>query len=131
MVDTRRYSDWFTKAEQDLRSAKILFEHDGDLWVVAFHCQQAAEKYLKGFILASTGLLLEGHNLYRLCKKVCESDTRFNCLLKDCGYLTNYYIETRHPADEPLKISTEEAEECLRIAGAIGKMVLEEINSDS
>ncbi|MHB9095066.1 MAG: HEPN domain-containing protein [Eubacteriales bacterium] len=41
MVDTKRYNDWVVMAEKDLRSAKILFEHDADYGIVCFHCQQA------------------------------------------------------------------------------------------
>lgn len=123
MVDTKKYSDWFIKAAQDLRSAKILLENDGDLWVVVFHCQQAAEKYLKGFILAYTGFLLDGHNLYRLCKKASELYDGFKSLLKDSGYLSNYYVETRYPAEDPLIIDMEEVDECIRITENIKKQV--------
>ena len=45
MVDTKRYKEWLTMAEKDLKSAKILFEHDADYGIVCFHCQQAIEKY--------------------------------------------------------------------------------------
>ena len=43
--------EWLRKAEADLRSARRLFalkptDHD----VVCFHCQQAAEKFLKGLL---------------------------------------------------------------------------------
>jgi HEPN domain-containing protein len=125
MVDTKRYLDWFSKADQDLKSAKILFEHEGDLWVVVFHCQQAAEKYLKGYILVNTGMIVEGHNLYRLCKKAVESDKRFEYLLKDSGYLSNYYIETRYPAEDPLSVTIKEAEECFHITESIRELVYE------
>jgi len=45
VVDTKRYKEWLTMAEKDLKSAKILFEHDADYGIVCFHCQQAIEKY--------------------------------------------------------------------------------------
>ena len=44
---------WFAKASSDLRSAEIIIASDAkDLPsdAVCFHCQQAAEKYLKGFL---------------------------------------------------------------------------------
>lgn len=53
LVDTKRYKDWFDIAEKDLKSAKILFQHDADYGIVCFHCQQAIEKYLKGYIITS------------------------------------------------------------------------------
>ena len=48
MGDSLRYKDWFEKAAHDLRGAEILMEHDGGNDLVAFHCQQAMEKMLKG-----------------------------------------------------------------------------------
>jgi HEPN domain-containing protein len=30
VVDTKRYKEWLIMAEKDLKSAKILFEHDAD-----------------------------------------------------------------------------------------------------
>jgi HEPN domain-containing protein len=40
---------WFDRARHDLRSAKLLIA--GDEYAEAlFHCQQAAEKALKGFL---------------------------------------------------------------------------------
>jgi HEPN domain-containing protein len=38
------------KAENDLRSAKILLAQDGPIDAIAFHLQQAAEKLLKAFL---------------------------------------------------------------------------------
>lgn len=63
MGDSLRYKDWFEKAAHDLRGAEILMEHDGGNDLVAFHCQQAMEKMLKGWLLKTTGELLDGHSL--------------------------------------------------------------------
>lgn len=43
--------DWIKKAEEDIRSAKVLLS-SGILSASAFHMQQAIEKYLKGFLLS-------------------------------------------------------------------------------
>ena len=51
MADSLRYKDWFEKAIQDLRGAEILMRHGGGNDLVAFHCQQAMEKALKGWLL--------------------------------------------------------------------------------
>ena len=63
MGDSLRYKDWFEKAAHDLRGAEILIEHDGGNDLVAFHCQQAMERMLKGWLLKTTGELLDGHSL--------------------------------------------------------------------
>src|SRR5690606_5263203 len=43
---------WWEKGDADLRSARILLEADPPLTdVVCFHSQQAAEKYLKSFLV--------------------------------------------------------------------------------
>ena len=42
---------WFSKAAHDLRAAEVLFTADLPLLgEAAYHCQQAAEKALKGFL---------------------------------------------------------------------------------
>lgn len=103
-------------AKQDMRSAKILFEHDADNGIVCFHCQQAIEKYLKGFLIRITGELQEGHNLVKLCKKSIAYDKALNEFIKDMAFVNTYYIETRYPAEDPLLVSKEDAEECIKIA---------------
>jgi HEPN domain-containing protein len=41
-------ADWFAQGDMDIQAADILLAQDGPLPVVAFHVQQAVEKYLKG-----------------------------------------------------------------------------------
>ncbi|PKO22286.1 MAG: hypothetical protein CVU38_10255 [Chloroflexi bacterium HGW-Chloroflexi-1] len=43
---------WLTKAQRDLASARVLAAHDKPLLDTAvYHCQQAAEKAVKGFLV--------------------------------------------------------------------------------
>jgi len=115
MADSLRYKDWHNKANADLKSAKILFEHEADHGIVAFHCQQAIEKLLKSFILKRASALIDGHSLVFLCKKSIEIDAEFKIFLKDCAYINQFDIETRYPADFPIEMTKEEAGECILI----------------
>jgi Uncharacterized conserved protein related to C-terminal domain of eukaryotic chaperone, SACSIN len=116
MVDTLKYNECFSMGDKDLKGAKILYEYDGDLGLVCFHLQQAVEKYIKGFLVYKTGMLQNGHNLFKLCKVASNDDKEFNKFLKDYAFLNAYYIETRYPAEEALMAVKEDVEESLKIA---------------
>ena len=92
MGDSLRYKDWFEKAAHDLRGAEILMEHDGGNDLVAFHCQQAMEKMLKGWLLKTTGELLDGHSLVFLCRKATAAGAPLKGTLRDCAYVNQFYI---------------------------------------
>ena len=119
MVDTDKYNEWLVMAQKDLRCAKILFDHGADNEIVCFHCQQTLEKYLKGYLIAVTGELQEGHNLLKLCKKAMLYDIEFNVFLKDMAFVNAFYIETRYPAIDPLIVSKDDTEECFRIVNGV------------
>lgn len=106
-------------AHKDLRSAKILFEYDADNEIVCFHCQQAVEKYLKGYLIYQTGRLNDGHSLIKLCKIASKYEASFKNHLKDMAFLNDFYIETRYPAEEPLSVSRDETLECFKIVDLI------------
>ena len=51
--DDPEVSAWVAKAAEDLRAATVLAEHAPHLEsIIAFHCQQAAEKLLKALFVA-------------------------------------------------------------------------------
>ena len=72
MVDSKSYEEWIEAAKKDLKGAEILLEATGVEELVAFHCQQAVEKYLKAFLIKETGILHGGHYLMGLLKKFRE-----------------------------------------------------------
>ena len=126
MPDSMRYNDWLDKAKADLSAAKILFEHKGHNSIVCFHCQQAIEKALKSFILKNNLQLIEGHSLVYLCKKSAGIDIKMKQYIKDCAFVNQFYLETRYPADVPLKVDDSDAQDCIDIAQSI----LEEVNGN-
>ncbi len=123
MVDTTRYLDWLEMAKKDIKGAEILFEYDGDYGLICFHCQQAIEKYLKGYLISKTGILQEGHSLVKLCKKAIDFNDVFKEFLKDCAFVNTYYIETRYPSEDPLNITEEEVLTCFSITRSIMELI--------
>lgn len=102
--DSLYYYKWLDKALGDLQCARILLTWNGDPCNVAFHCQQAIEKALKGYLLFKTGRHFDGHNLTYLCRQAVQQDDRFTEWLDESAALNNLYIETRYPTDLPLAI---------------------------
>lgn len=118
-MDSLRYLDWYARAEQDLRGAKILLEYDGGNELVAFHCQQAIEKKLKGWLLKTQSELEAGHSLVYLCRKAIAAGAPLRKSLRDCAYVNQFYLETRYPADVYIPVSEQEARDCIDAAEEI------------
>ena len=57
---------WLRKADGDLRAAERLADAPEDFDAVAFHCQQAAEKYLKARLAVTGQEPPRTHDLRRL-----------------------------------------------------------------
>jgi len=108
--DSRRYFDWLYYAAIDLRAAKILLDDTRCFNVVAFHCQQAVEKAIKGYLLWRKHHLYDGHNLPWLCKQAMQEDEHFRDRLQLVSDLNKFYIEARYPADFLLQLDAETAQ---------------------
>ncbi|NLX61348.1 MAG: HEPN domain-containing protein [Tissierellia bacterium] len=119
MVDSKNYEDWIEAARKDLRGAKILFEAGGVDELVAFHCQQAVEKYLKAFLIKNTGYLHSGHYLMGLLKKCYQIDENLRQFVPQVTFLNAYHIETRYPSVDRLTVDREDAEKCIEYASQV------------
>ncbi|GIV15064.1 MAG: hypothetical protein KatS3mg022_0499 [Armatimonadota bacterium] len=40
--------EWFVRGDHDIETAQLLYDQDGYTDSIAYHIQQAMEKYLKG-----------------------------------------------------------------------------------
>lgn len=114
--DSVYYYKWLEKALSDLQTARLIKTYDGDCYAVAFHCQQAIEKALKGWLLFKSGRHYDGHNLTYLCRQAAQLDSNFQEYLDESAALNNYYIETRYPTDLPFVITEQEIISVLRMA---------------
>lgn len=90
--------EWFRYAKQDLDSAIYLQEmRPVPVEIICYHCQQSAEKYLKGFIAFHGGAIQRVHDLVALNKTCMKYDENFMQIREECLNLTDYGVQARYP----------------------------------
>jgi HEPN domain-containing protein len=93
---------WIAKAEIDYRTARQLAEGaEVLLEPIAFHCQQAAEKYLKAFLVSRGVEFPKTHDIRQLLYLVEPLAPELAAGLRDLDALTPYGVEIRYPDDLP------------------------------
>lgn len=115
---------WLVKADHDLRAADMLRAADPPLGGdAAFHCQQAAEKALKGFLAWHGRTFRKTHNLGELGQAVAEISPELASLLRRGVALTDYAWKFRYPGEveDP---TPEEIERALALAREIYQAIL-------
>ena len=110
---------WIQKAEADLNAAEKLCTFPDVLAeVVCFHCQQAVEKALKGFLISRNKEIGKIHDLVLLIEECSECDPSFKVYLRECSELNSYAVDVRYPG--PNDSSTEDdARKALKYALSI------------
>jgi HEPN domain-containing protein len=115
---------WLLKAEHDLASArKLASEPDPYLDTAIYHCQQAAEKALKGWLTYRGVRFDRTHDVRHLVAHAAEHEPAFRHLAEAGQVLTPYASAYRYP-DEVLEPDPEEFEEALQHAASVYGFVL-------
>lgn len=110
---------WLIKARNDLTTARqVSARPDGPLDTAIYHCQQAAEKAVKGFLAFHDHRLERSHDVEWLVDLASSYESSF----KDCEdaaiHLTPYATAYRYPGESStLEPSRAEFEEALKLAG--------------
>ena len=104
MVDSEFVVPWIQKAENDISTARHLAEkmYPIPTEIVCFHCQQAAEKYLKAFLVWNNQEPPKIHDLIELAKLCSRFDESFLLLSPKCEYLIPFATRTRYPGTSDL-----------------------------
>lgn len=131
MVNKKIIKEWLSKAEEDFGFAlRNLKDEENTFYAqMSFHFQQAAEKYLKTYIVAYELEFEKIHDLPELLRICQEHNNSFSELQEECEFLTDFYIDTRYPVHWPAKVSKQEVEKAHLSAKHIGnfvKRILEE-----
>jgi HEPN domain-containing protein len=124
MVEIEIVREWMNKADEDFGFALVNLEENRAFYAqICFHFQQAAEKYLKAFIIAHELEFRKIHDLLMLLKICLSRDPSFDQLREDCEYLSAFYVEARYPVHWPTNFSKKEAEKAYQSSEAIRSFV--------
>ncbi len=118
---------WFQKAANDLRGADIDLAAVPPLVEDAlFHCQQAAEKAMKGYLTVHERVFRKTHDLDELAR-ACEAiDQTLKPILLEARDLTVFAWEFRYPGDSHVPFQ-EETVQILALARQVVTLPLDRL----
>ena len=116
--DPARVSDtksWLARAADDLEAAERLLKAPAMFGAAVFHCQQAAEKALKGFLAWHDTPFRKTHDLEESGEACIAIDATLRETIDRAIPLTEYAWKFRYPG-EPEEPTREEADDALAAA---------------
>jgi HEPN domain-containing protein len=119
--------NWIKKADEDLKIVRHelnLPEEERVTGAICFHSQQAAEKYIKAYLLNKKIDIPKSHDLEYLVALCADKDKDFENL--EIGNLTDYAVSVRYP-DDFYTPSLKEAIKAFELADKIKKLILSKI----
>ena len=129
MKTTNFVKAWLNRASDDIVAAQILLETNGPIYPICFHCQQAVEKYLKGFLVYHQKPVRKIHDLADLLSLCSEIDSSFLLLTEQAKILDIYYLAARYP-DLENEFDLEKAQEAFNAAEKIKEFVINKIKEN-
>ena len=103
---------WIQKADNDLKSAEILFNAEEVLWEnVCTLSQQAAEKYLKAFLLYLDVDFRRSHSLVYLLGLLEPFGEITDTMDGVADFLTPFAVDIRYPGE--MEVNSADAEEAI------------------
>ena len=127
MPVTNYTSKTFELADEDLKIANLLLKEGASTNGVAFHAQQAAEKYLKGFLASQEQHVRKVHSMEALLADCAKKDASFENLKNDAAHLDQFYTEARY-ADDFRHVTLGEAKQAIEAAERFKDFVREKLN---
>ena len=90
--------EWIKIADNDFDSAGILNEAFRKHYeIICYHCAQAVEKYLKGYLEYKDIIPEKIHNLTYLNSICVDNDSRFINIKAECDFLNKFSNDIRYP----------------------------------
>jgi HEPN domain-containing protein len=91
--------EWFDIANKDLALAghALGTMHPAPYELICYHCQQSAEKNLKGYLVFHGAVPPKVHDLPELQKLSEALNPKFSIIITKCDILNQYGVVTRYP----------------------------------
>lgn len=94
----KEFEKWFRKAENDLLVIKNNFSSkEIPIDACCFHAQQAAEKYLKAYLVSRLVNFPKTHDLQSLANLCIKVNHSFNSIIDSSMRLSDFAITPRYP----------------------------------
>jgi len=101
--------EWFERGDHDIETAQLLYVEEGYPDVIAYHIQQAIEKYLKGYLVLKGQRPPWVHGLDTLLNLVSEVEPDlYSPYIDLCEKAIRYYLEERYPPGPLVDYTREE-----------------------
>ncbi|OGU15168.1 MAG: hypothetical protein A2X61_15065 [Ignavibacteria bacterium GWB2_35_12] len=124
---TEQILKWLEKADHDLGTAIITYKHIPKYRdTIAFHCQQAVEKYLKTYLLKLGTEIIKTHDLVYLFEIINKKESIESSWFNKLAMLQEYSVEIRYP-DQQIELSDEDINHALQIANEVREFVVGKI----
>lgn len=116
---------WMEKGDHDLGSAKIIFQYIPEYSdTIAFHCQQAVEKYLKAALVFKELEFQKTHDLLYLLELLSRTVPVDSSKFDKAIMLNNFAVEIRYP-NQTIHLTREELVDAIKIAEEFRDFVVE------
>ncbi len=127
---TEQIVKWLEKADHDLGTAIITHKHIPKYRdTIAFHCQQAVEKYLKAYLLKLGIEIVKTHDLVYLMELINKKESVTDSLFEKLAMLQEYSVEIRYP-DEQIELSDDNINHAIQITNEVRELVINKIGID-
>jgi HEPN domain-containing protein len=129
MADSELVQEWLNKADEDFGFSASVMKESSYYAQICFHFHQAAEKYLKAYIVAYDLDFEKIHDLPILLKICMQQDPDLCEIFEECKFLNRYYIEARYPVHWPTSYEKEEAQKAKLAAERIREKIRTSLKS--
>jgi len=122
--------EWHRFAEMDLSTAKhSLINYPVPFEIIAYHCQQCGEKYLKSYLVYKDQDVVKTHDLVELGNLCAVFDESFLDMKQQYKILTTYITLTRYPSN--LELTDYHIKQAIEYAEEIKSFVLERVAEEN
>lgn len=119
---------WIQKADHDLGTAILVKNHNPEYRdTIAFHCQQAVEKYLKAVLIKLNISFSKTHDLVFLLELINENENIEKLLFEKALELQDYEVEIRYP-DETIELSENDIRSAIKIAQEFREWIISRLD---
>ncbi|MDR3012952.1 MAG: HEPN domain-containing protein [Chitinispirillales bacterium] len=118
MTDSLDVNKWIHRAYRDYEDALTLAKHfRPSIENICYLCQQSAEKILKAYKIAKTGVSIKTHDFDTLIDSCIPYSADFDSLRNICANISPYITAARYPVD--IDITDYDMKRAIKDAGEI------------